>query len=100
MSFPAPGVLFVTIVSTVGSKKSGWSLASRSSRDSPVRAGKLAPEAAAAGSSREGFRAALEHELPGRQVVMRPCVQPEQLRVPLDLREHCRIDTTRMNDDF
>ena len=43
---------------------------------------------------------AFEHELTGRQVVVRTGVQPKQLRIALDLTERCRIDGVGMRDDL
>jgi hypothetical protein len=55
MSFPAPGVLFVTMGSKLASKKSGFIRPSMASSDSPSFNGNLAPafcaEAAAAANA-------------------------------------------------
>ena len=42
----------------------------------------------------------LQHELPRREVVVRAVVEPEQLRVALDVGEHGGVDPLRMRDDL
>jgi hypothetical protein len=46
------------------------------------------------------LRRALQHELTRGEVVVGPVVDPEQLRIALDLRERPGIDTLRVGDDL
>ena len=89
---PGGGVLFVTIGSTFGSKNIGCRRASMASSDSPVRrvgerGAVLLRDLRRVG---KGLRRALQHELASGEVVVGPVVDPEQLRVALDLRQRRR----------
>ena len=101
MSLPGPGVLLVTIGSTVGSKNIGCSRASIASSDSPAGGANVAPFCRR-GLGRRGkrLRRALQHELARGQVVVGTVVDPEQLGVALDLGERRRVDALRMRDDL
>jgi hypothetical protein len=83
--------------STAGSKNIGARRASIASSVSPAGRPTVAPALTAvrtAGGKRLGR--GLQHELAGRQVVVRPVVDPEQLGVGLDGRQRGRIDALRM----
>ena len=93
MSLPGGGVLVVTIGSTPGRRTSGASRASSASSVSPSRGGKRAP--AWRGGVRGGgerLRRARQHELARGEVVVGAGVDPEQLRVALDLGERRGVD--------
>ena len=79
---------------TEASKKSGRMRVSIASSDSPGRVGEGRPVLRRLGRRRgEGFGRAGQHELAGREVVVRPGVDPEQLRVALDLGQRPGVDT-------
>ena len=101
MSLPGGGALFVTIGSTLGSKNIGCRRASIASSDSPFCVANVAPAACAAlAAAANASGVDLQHELPRGEVVVGAVVDPEQLRVALDLGERRRIDALRMRDDL
>ncbi len=93
-----PASCSCTIGSTAGSKNSGSSRAEQGVERSRRRGAGSARRrsAAAARPRRERLGRARQHELARRQVVERAGVDPEQLRVALDLGQRGRIDAGRV----
>ena len=97
---PGPGVLFVTIGSTVGIEEHRLQPLEQASSVSPVRWETARPRwrrrwAAAANASGEHFK----HELPRGEVVVGSGVEPEQLRVAADFRERRRLEPVGVRED-
>ncbi len=100
MSLPGPGFLLVTIGSTFGSKNIGSRRLRRASSDSPCRVGKVAPDfSAVCAAVAKACGVIFMHELARRQVVIGAVVDPEQLRVALDVSQRRRFDAGRVRDD-
>ena len=101
MSLPARGVLLVTIGSTSGSKNIGRSRVEQ--RVERLAGAQRKRRARRAGRVRRGGESAsgvhVEHELARGEVVVGAGVDPEQLRVALDLRERRGVDAVRVRDD-
>ena len=100
MSRPSPGVLLVRIGSTSASKNSGASRSTSAASDSPGLVGNLRTVAPRRRQRVEQLVARqTQDELSRREVVVRAGVDPEQLRVAADLREHARLDVRAVRQD-
>jgi hypothetical protein len=95
MSLPGPGVLFVTIGSKFGSKKSGCIRDSIASSVSPALTGNRAPACWAARAA-----AAKACGVHWTTNLVRPGVDPKELRIPLNLLQRVRLDARRVRQDL
>ena len=99
---PGPGVLLVTIGIDRRRRRTSAG-AARAAR----RATRLAPSGSVAppsrppgGRGRKRLGRALQDELARRQVVVGAAVEPEQLRVALDLGQRRRVDAVSVREDL
>ena len=101
MSLPGPGVLFVTIGSTPGSKNIGRSrFSSASSGPRPVAEIPAPFFAAVFAAAANASGVHFSTNLRAVRLLYGPGVEPEQLGVALDLGERRRVDPVGMREDL